>query len=48
MIQLNVYTRMFIIKQGRFKASDYKNFYEYIVSVSTADSEKAMLRKVSE
>ena len=40
--------RKFIIKQGRFNAAEYKNFYEYIVSVSTADAEKAMLRKTSE
>ncbi len=38
-----IYSRMLIINQGRFKASDYKNFYDFCLSVSKADNVKAML-----
>jgi hypothetical protein len=38
-----IYSRKLIINQGRFKASDYKNFYEFCLSVSKADNVKAML-----
>lgn len=40
-----VYTRMFQINQGRFKASEYNDFYEFVLSVSKADKVKAMLVK---
>jgi len=38
-----IYTRKCTINQGRYKAAEYKNFYDYILSLSKADNEKAML-----
>jgi len=40
-----IYTRKFQLKQGRFKASAYNDFYEFVLSVSKADNVKAMLVK---
>jgi transglutaminase-like putative cysteine protease len=40
-----IYTRKFQLNQGRFKASAYNDFYEFILSVSKADNVKAMLVK---
>jgi hypothetical protein len=40
-----IYSRKFIINQGRFKASEYKKFYEFCLSVSKADNEKVILTK---
>ncbi|HNW50476.1 MAG TPA: DUF3857 domain-containing protein [Prolixibacteraceae bacterium] len=40
-----IYTRLFTINQGRYKASEYKRFYDFCLSVSKADNEKAMLVK---
>ncbi len=42
-----IYTRMYALHQGRFKASDYKSFYDFILSVSKADNDKVMLSKNS-
>jgi len=42
-----IYTRRFALRQGRFKATEYKNFYEFFLSVSKADNEKVMLQKIS-
>ena len=40
-----IYSRKFVINQGRYKASEYKNFYEFCLAVSKADNEKVMLAK---
>jgi transglutaminase-like putative cysteine protease len=40
-----IYSRKFIINQGRFKASEYKKFYEFCLSVSKADNEKVILTR---
>ena len=40
-----IYTRKFQVNQGRFKASEYNDFYEFVLSVSKADNVKAMLVK---
>jgi hypothetical protein len=40
-----IYTRKLVIKQGRFKASEYKNFYDFFLAVSKADNEKIMLSR---
>ena len=40
-----IYSRKFIINQGRFKASEYKNFYEFCLAISKADNVKVMLAK---
>ena len=40
-----VYTRKFQANQGRFNASQYNDFYEFVLSVSKADNVKAMLVK---
>jgi hypothetical protein len=39
------YVRRFQIKQGRYKPSEYKDFFEFILSVSKADNIKIMLTK---
>lgn len=39
------YTRKFVIHQGRYQPSAYKDFYEFILAVSKADNEKAILTK---
>jgi len=38
-----IYTRKCSINQGSYKATEYKNFHDYILSISKADNEKAML-----
>lgn len=38
-----IYTRKFYINEGRYKPDEYKDFYEFILSVSKADNLKAML-----
>ncbi|MBK7710650.1 MAG: DUF3857 domain-containing protein [Bacteroidales bacterium] len=40
-----IYSRKFVINQGRFKAAEYKNFYEFCLAVSKADNVKVMLAK---
>lgn len=40
-----IYTRKNTINQGRYNAVEYKNFYEYVLSISKADNEKAMMVK---
>jgi hypothetical protein len=40
-----IYTRKFVVNQGRFKASEYKKFYEFFLAVSKADNTKAMLAR---
>jgi Domain of Unknown Function with PDB structure (DUF3857) len=42
-----IYSRKFALNQGRYKASDYKSFYDFILSVSRADNDKVMLSKNS-
>lgn len=39
------YIRKLVIKQGRFKASEYKSFYDFYLAVSKADNEKVMLSR---
>ena len=39
------YIRKFSIKQGRFKPSEYKNLYEYILAISKADNIKLIMTK---
>jgi hypothetical protein len=38
-----IYTRKMSINQGRYKPSDYKALYEFMLSVSTADNVKVIL-----
>jgi len=33
------------MKEGRYKPAEYKNFYDFILSVSKADNLKIMLTK---
>ena len=40
-----IYTRKFQVNQGRFKATEFNDFYEFVLSVSNADNVKAMLVK---
>jgi len=40
-----IYTRKFQLNQGRFKASEYNDFYEFFLAVNKADNVKAMLVK---
>lgn len=40
-----VYIRKFVIKQGRYKPAEYKNFYDYVFSISKADNIKVILSK---
>jgi hypothetical protein len=40
-----IYTRKLLIKQGRYKPSEYKDLYEFILSVSKADNIKIILTK---
>ncbi|MDP4291125.1 MAG: hypothetical protein Q8908_08595, partial [Bacteroidota bacterium] len=40
-----IYARRFELKQGRFKATEYNDFYEFTMFVSKADNVKAMLVK---
>jgi hypothetical protein len=40
-----VYIRKYSIKQGRYKPLEYKNFYDFVLSVSKADNIKVMLSK---
>jgi hypothetical protein len=40
-----VYTRKMIIKEGRYKPSDYLRLYEFILSVSKADKSKIILTR---
>jgi hypothetical protein len=40
-----IYSRKFIVNQGRFKASEYKKFYEFFLAVSKADNTKVMLAR---
>jgi hypothetical protein len=40
-----IYTRMFELKEGRFKASQYKSLFDFFAAVSKADNEKIMLSK---
>jgi hypothetical protein len=42
-----VYTRKFLINQGRYKPSAYKEFYEFLLNVSKADNVKAILVKTN-
>jgi hypothetical protein len=37
------YTRSFTIKQGQYRASEYKQFYEFVLSIAKADNLKVML-----
>lgn len=40
-----IYTRKLLLKQGCFKASEYKDFYDYCLAISKNDNAKAMLVK---
>ena len=40
-----IYTRKFVVNQGRFKASEYKKFYDFFLAVSKGDNTKAMLAR---
>jgi len=40
-----VYIRKYSITQGRYKPFEYKNFYDFVLSVSKADNIKVMLSK---
>jgi len=40
-----IYTRRFKAFQGRYKAAEYNNFYEFMLAISKADNAKAMLVK---
>lgn len=40
-----IYTRKLMLKQGCFKASAYKDFYDYCLAISKNDNAKAMLVK---
>jgi hypothetical protein len=42
-----IFTRIYTIKQGRFKPTEYKNFYDFVLSVSKADNMKVMLTRKS-
>jgi hypothetical protein len=40
-----VYTRKFLLNQGRYKPSEYKDIYKFILSISKADNVKIILIK---
>ena len=40
-----VFTRKFEVKGGRYKASDYKEFYDFIMTVVKADNSKVILTR---
>jgi len=40
-----IYTRKFQLNSGHFKASEYNDFYEFVLAVNKADNLKAMLVK---
>ena len=40
-----IYTRRFQLNSGHFKASEYNDFYEFVLAVNKADNVKAMLVK---
>jgi hypothetical protein len=40
-----VYTRKLVIKEGRYKPSEYKNLYDFLLSISKADNTKILLSK---
>jgi hypothetical protein len=42
-----VCVRKFTILEGRYKAADYKEFYDFILSISKADNAKVILTKKS-
>jgi hypothetical protein len=42
-----VYIRKLVIKEGRYKPSEYKNLYDFILSVSKADNAKVILIRKS-
>ncbi len=42
-----IYTRKLVIKEGRYKPSEYKNLYDFILSVSKADNTKVILIRKS-
>jgi hypothetical protein len=43
------FTRKFEVKEGRYKASTYKEFYDFVMSAAKADNSKAILvRKVKD
>jgi hypothetical protein len=39
------YIRKFLINQGRFKPSEYKDFYDFILAISKADNIKLIMTK---
>ena len=42
-----IFIRKFTVLEGRYKPSDYKDFYEFVLSVSKADNLKIILTKIS-
>ena len=40
-----IYTREFVIKEGRYSPADYNKFYDFILNVSKCDNSKLMLTK---
>jgi hypothetical protein len=40
-----IYTRKFSINQGRYKPNEYRDFYEFLLSISKADNVKIMLTR---
>jgi hypothetical protein len=43
-----IYTRRFEVNEGRYKPAQYKEFYDFVMSVSRADNDKVMLGKCSD
>jgi len=41
-----IYVRSFTIREGEFNPSEYKNFYDFVLSVSKADNSKLMISKL--
>ncbi|MCE5345780.1 MAG: DUF3857 domain-containing protein [Bacteroidales bacterium] len=40
-----IYVRKFLLKQGRYKPSEYKDLYEFFLSISKSDNIKLILKK---
>jgi hypothetical protein len=40
-----IYSRIYELKQGRFKACEYKKFYDFVYAVAKTDNAKVMLAK---
>lgn len=42
-----IFTRKCVIREGRFKPATYKEFYDFVLSISRADNSKIMLTRKS-